>query len=299
MGASASSAHQTNHHDGDRLIRMNPDDNSTSEYRDTLREVLTRLAAADPRRRRFGASTHNYLLAPALSESRVAELEHEYNITLPADYRAHLTGLGDGGAGPYYGLLPFDHPAQHQLLASECPLPATAPPVSTPWKLSPWRGVVALSHLGCGYLALLVVRGPARGTVWIDARTAGLGVLPLASSFSAFYLAWLLHETARELQVAVVPSELCALPAALSGYLSQCEVEAGLEAGTLAGAELHEALAAIPQAGLAIAATGDDPVFAVGTKLAPCVGCAVLLESLESAGLRADALAPAGKPFAR
>lgn len=37
----------------------------------------------------------------------MAAFERLCGISLPADYRAFITSLGDGGAGPGYGLLPL------------------------------------------------------------------------------------------------------------------------------------------------------------------------------------------------
>lgn len=43
-------------------------------------------------------------LNPPLAAPDTAEFEREFDVVLPADYRAFVTGLGDGGAGPGAGL---------------------------------------------------------------------------------------------------------------------------------------------------------------------------------------------------
>src|SRR5688572_24780153 len=93
---------------------------------ETLIGLIDALAAADPRCVRFGAATHRWRRRPALTEGRVVSIEAEVGVALPEDYRAYLTAVGDGGAGPYHGVLPLDHPTQLALLAGSCPLPGTA-----------------------------------------------------------------------------------------------------------------------------------------------------------------------------
>ncbi|MEZ4367474.1 MAG: SMI1/KNR4 family protein [Kofleriaceae bacterium] len=259
-----------------------------------VREALAGLAAADARRRRFGAAAHAYRLRAPLTVARVAALEAAHGVRFPDDYRAFVAEVGDGGAGPGYGLVPLDHPRQQALLAGPCPLPTVAARVDG----NPWRGVVALAHLGCGQLALLVVDGPARGTVWIDARAVGAGVVPAADGFAAFFLDWLERAARGVGPRHPVPAATCTLPAALSGYLAQRELEAGVEPGSLAGAALREVLAAIPAGGVALAATGDDPIFARGAGLDPCITCCQLVETLGADGLAGDVVRPGSSALA-
>lgn len=54
----------------------------------------------------WGAAVHRFHPHPPIAEAELAALEAEHEIRLPADYRAYLTQVGDGGAGPWQGLLP-------------------------------------------------------------------------------------------------------------------------------------------------------------------------------------------------
>jgi len=70
-------------------------------------DKLDRLRAADRGYSIFGSDHHRYVLRPPLPAEKVAALEARHGVTLPEDYRVFLTEVGNGGAGPYYGLLPL------------------------------------------------------------------------------------------------------------------------------------------------------------------------------------------------
>lgn len=73
-----------------------------------IRQGLRRLKELDPGFGLFGANSHHYELNPPLPEEDVTEFECKHSIRLPADYRRFLLNLGNGGAGPTYGLFPLD-----------------------------------------------------------------------------------------------------------------------------------------------------------------------------------------------
>jgi hypothetical protein len=254
-----------------------------ADFTATLVELIDALAKSDPRCARFGAATHRWQRRPALAEARVAELERAAGVRLPDDYRAYVTTVGDGGAGPYHGVLPLDHPAQHALLSGTCPLPDGT--------RHPWHGVVALADLGCDQAALLVVTGPARGTVWADARVAAAGLVPLAPSFTDFLGGGLAAAARGELPPAVAPADRCILPRLLSALFAREEERLGRAAGTLAGAELRGVLAGLDPVSVAIASTGGTPLHDLGDPIAPCVACAILIANLADQGLVPDVLA--------
>jgi len=56
----------------------------------------------------FGGSyVHMHLFRPVVDVEELEIWEELMGFTLPEDYRSYLTCLGNGGAGPYYGVLPF------------------------------------------------------------------------------------------------------------------------------------------------------------------------------------------------
>jgi hypothetical protein len=68
-----------------------------------IRPALDRLHRS-AHRQVFGSTVHDYIVNPPISEDAVAQFEAEHRIALPHDYRAFLTTVGNGGAGPAYGL---------------------------------------------------------------------------------------------------------------------------------------------------------------------------------------------------
>ena len=63
----------------------------------------------------FGGNyVHMHLFRPVVDQEELELWEESIGITLPEDYRCYLTCLGNGGAGPHYGILPF-----HFLLRDE------------------------------------------------------------------------------------------------------------------------------------------------------------------------------------
>ena len=69
-----------------------------------LQTKLDELRRRDPQLKVFGASTHRYVLNPCLSEEQVRESESRYGIDIPEEYRNFLLFMGNGGAGPAYGV---------------------------------------------------------------------------------------------------------------------------------------------------------------------------------------------------
>jgi len=251
-----------------------------SELFATVREAVRALAAADPGLRRFGASHHRYELSAPLTIAQLAALEGQLGAALPDDMRGFAAEVGAGGAGPGYGIVPLDRAAAYPVAA-----PANAP----------WRRGLPLAHLGCGYTAVAVLDGGARGEVWIDARAIGV-TGPIAPSFTAFYLDWIDRLAHARWPEAHVPVGACALAAALSGYLAHCEAERGLAADTLSGDALRDALSRLGPGAIEVGAESSVAWFDDDDRVDPCIACARLLDNLAAEGLRRDVVAPGVPP---
>jgi len=75
--------------------------------RQAIIEILNRAHAIDTQYELFGAKRHCYQLNPPVAAAFVRETEARYGFTLPEDYFRFITEVGDGGAGPDYGIEPF------------------------------------------------------------------------------------------------------------------------------------------------------------------------------------------------
>lgn len=74
-----------------------------------LLEKLDRLRAADPAFLVTGASEHRYRFGPKCPELWQLFSEEKYDIQLPEQFRRFIAEVGNGGAGPWYGLQRFGY----------------------------------------------------------------------------------------------------------------------------------------------------------------------------------------------
>ena len=160
------------------------------------------LARNDRNLRLFGAERHKYKLGPCLTDVEVEELEASYGVEFPGGYRMFLTRVGNGGAGPGYGLetlrppsnatQPSNRTLSNSSNAAE-PFPLTEPYRSITDEMlglqdSNWdnqarydfevrrsafsdlafgHGVLKMANYDSGIYAVLILDGPFRGEVWI------------------------------------------------------------------------------------------------------------------------------------
>jgi hypothetical protein len=179
---------------------------------DVLREAY--LSGAGERV--FGASGHAFVRAPVLSEGDLEEIEDQFGVRLPEEFRDYLVEVASGGAGPGYGVFVLQRGSSGRwgwegdgaeltdlnslnfafepadLTAELVQLDAQAPSVDREQAYEAWmdqrdnllwdpartRGAVCLSHEGCAYRDWLVVSGPQRGQMWDDARAGDVDLAP-------------------------------------------------------------------------------------------------------------------------
>ena len=70
-------------------------------------EKLELLRSLDKEFTVFGSSVHRYELNPPLSEIEFARIEKRYGCIFPENYKDFITKVGNGGAGPFYGIFPI------------------------------------------------------------------------------------------------------------------------------------------------------------------------------------------------
>lgn len=176
--------------------------------RERLAGIVAKLTAVRERGLEcFGSQSHRFELAAPATEDEVAAFEAARRVRLPEDYRAFLLHAGNGGAGPFYGLLPlakWDDARYEPIddLDQPCPLhPETLPPgddwleVLLPGEDEAMdralRGTLSLDTQGCTYYSQLVVTGPARGRVVYVDLDAQRPYFPENTGFLDWYERWL------------------------------------------------------------------------------------------------------------
>lgn len=168
---------------------------------DRIKSKLIELRQKDRELKTFGSESHQYNLGPRKSEVELAAFEQRYGIALPKGYRKFLLEIGDGGAGPYYGLGRLEYALSIEMDSPMVELDPSKPfPHTEAWNMSfdeaaddeeyfrqrdeiyyndQWiNGVLRIAHFGCGVFMNLVVKGPEYGHVWVDDRGSDQGIYP-------------------------------------------------------------------------------------------------------------------------
>jgi hypothetical protein len=197
---------------------------------DTINEDLKRIRASGGSFGVFGEGSHGYAMNPPLSADEVTVFEAEYGVRLPEDYRQFLTRVGNGGAGPYYGLFklgemddgfdygpwtdfigdlssPFPHRGTWNDLTGkpDDQMPMDSDEYDAAIEAFDKRyfdrrqisGAIPICHLGCARRQLLVITGFEAGHIWSDDRAEYKGLSSLSSSararttFHQWYRDWL------------------------------------------------------------------------------------------------------------
>jgi hypothetical protein len=180
------------------------------EQLEKIKNKLELLRKLDKRCSLFGSSTHRYQLNPPLSIENVRRFELEQSITLPTDYVKFFTIIGNGGAGPFYGLEPIENSLFDDLdykRPDSLLNPAKPFLHSKPWNLDfeptvdeeeneeeyqiqfdqfqekyydreQMNGVIAICNYGCAVNLHLVVNGQEYGHIWTDDRGSNNGIYP-------------------------------------------------------------------------------------------------------------------------
>jgi len=155
-----------------------------------LGDMLHRLRAADAGFRVFGSEQHGYRVGPILSEAELAAFESANRFRLPEDYRRFLAAVGNGGAGPFYGLEPLGTFGRD--LSRPFPFVAATDTLTDAERerlpdREQYPGVLEFGHQGSGIYSYLVVNGPAYGTIWAGRED----FYPKGLTFGVWYRRWL------------------------------------------------------------------------------------------------------------
>ena len=171
------------------------------------------LRHSDPRCRIFGSDNHQYRFRPKATSDDVRAFEEILQIQLPSDYRTFVTEVGNGGAGPYYGILGLDQlreiATSRDTLAR--PFPYDQPSLGRDdildqlqtadddeyeqlltryWAETERDGLISICEYGCDLRFILVVNGPERGNVWFDQVADLAGFCPVTINPQAPPKSW-------------------------------------------------------------------------------------------------------------
>ena len=169
----------------------------------------------------FGSKRHKYEFNKTLSEKEIIKFENENGILLPKGYKMFLNMIGNGGAGPYYGLEPLengkysdlDYKNKDDLIDLSKSFLHTEhwnidlgeyngkeyEKKETEYFDNKWiNGLLKISNFGCGISLCLVVNGKEYGNIWVDDRCNDQGLYPAPYfksktklSFLDWYELWL------------------------------------------------------------------------------------------------------------
>ena len=131
----------------------------------------------------FGADTHQYQMNAVLTESEVTAFEQQHNLRLPEDYCLFITTIGNGGAGPYYGMISQEEAflvsddatdfavstEDVQNYLTRCEIAVNEGEEDLIEKIAlpfPLTGLLCLADYGDGNYLGLAIAGEQSGTMW-------------------------------------------------------------------------------------------------------------------------------------
>lgn len=163
-----------------------PSEQECDAILDRFAQKLARLRAAwDREPKRFET---DFAVGPPLTEADLQQVEVQYRLTLPLEYRAFRLRFGDTATGPGVAFsrlregmksnshepFPLDHPLMGELSPEHQKLPKDQRPadysrLGREWDAVPKdHGVILVSDYGCAIYAFLIVNGPYCGRVWMQ-----------------------------------------------------------------------------------------------------------------------------------
>lgn len=153
-----------------------------------LERIKTKLGQAlrkDAEFAEFGSSSHQYRQEDKLTAGKLADWEAQYGIKLPEPFARFLTEIGNGGAGPYYGIYPLEQATSYTELPALQGRAALHPGMSAEeWNIltepltgerdisdeeyeearnKALGGMLCIGTQGCEYEMCLVLEGEHRG----------------------------------------------------------------------------------------------------------------------------------------
>lgn len=169
----------------------------------SIKRKLAELRQKDRALQVFGAGTHQYRLNGVKSQATLEQFEGIHGIRLPEGFRNFLLTVSNGGAGPYYGLVPLEYSLSSDIdrLSITTEISPSKPfRFTEAWNMEfddsledeeyfrqkdelyyndQWvDGLLRIANFGCGVSINIVVNGPEYGHIWVDDRCNEQGIYP-------------------------------------------------------------------------------------------------------------------------
>jgi hypothetical protein len=150
----------------------------------------------------LGSDRHQYKVNKPITKKEIDKFQQANKIQLPEEFYLFLTEIGNGGAGPYYGIykLPMDRSLFH--LSQPCKLKTDM--TDEEWgtliyeddedadvEETIFTGMLSIGTQGCSYETMLVLNGPYRGRVVYVNFELGKPFFTYESHFLNWYERWL------------------------------------------------------------------------------------------------------------
>lgn len=184
-------------------MKLNEQDNPWSDSQiEQILSTMQRLEKLTPHSYwLFGSKKHRFKFNETLSEEELENFEHKQGISLPVDYRCFLKNIGNGGAGPSYGLLTLNDAIDGRELNKPFPLTnSNYTMCNEKWDefliqigivndddYDDLPGVMTICHHGCASFSTLVVNGEQYGLMWRGIERFE----PYNINFHEWYMTWI------------------------------------------------------------------------------------------------------------
>ncbi|OWR31457.1 hypothetical protein CDO73_06940 [Saccharibacillus sp. O23] len=170
---------------------------------------LKMAARRDEALKEFGAARHGYRMNETLDATQIASFEAAAGVTLPEEFSEFLQVVGNGGAGPYYGVTPLKLGERADRLRADCLL---SPDMSQArWneltafleetalsraekeqRLNElYGGLLEIGAMGWTFEMRLVLTGRHRGRIVYIDRTHQIPYFTYEANFLEWYERWL------------------------------------------------------------------------------------------------------------
>ncbi|MEJ8305444.1 HEAT repeat domain-containing protein [Saccharibacillus sacchari] len=177
-----------------------------------LERIVWKLKMAmrrDDALKEFGANRHGYRMNAPLELEKIAKFEAESGIALPYEFSEFLQVVGNGGAGPYYGIAALDPHGIAGPLKQKCLLSpnmtqeewgsriaflddlSIEPEERSRLQNELYGGLLGIGSMGWTFEMMLVLNGPYRGRIVYVDRSYQIPFFTYEANFLEWYERWL------------------------------------------------------------------------------------------------------------